>query len=321
MLAARVHAWGEPPVVEEVDDPVPRDDEALVRVSAGAVGHVDSDIMGGGFSRHPPLPYVPGVEGAGTVVRSAVNPEGMQVWFRGAGLGTVANGTWSELAAVREVALMPVPEGVAPVVAGTFFTAATSAHAALHDVGEVRAGERVAVRGAAGAVGSLATQLAIRAGAAEVVGVVSGPNRPVPDGARSVVTGPDLAERVRAGGDGVDLLIDTVGGSGVEDLIEAVAPGGRIVLVGYTAGTRTELDLSRLMHRDVRLLPLNMFRRERAAREAAPELLDSLANGSLTLTVTTFPLREVGRALDALASGAFAGRIALEPGSMRESRR
>jgi NADPH2:quinone reductase len=127
------------------------------------------------------------------------------------------------------------------------------------------------------------------------------------------VTGPDLAERVRAGGDGVDLLIDTVGGSGLEDLVEAVAPGGRIVLVGYTAGTRTELDLSRLMHRDVRLLPLNMFRRERAARAAAAGLLEQLARRELSLEVTTFPLADVGRALEALERGTVSGRIALVP--------
>jgi NADPH:quinone reductase len=313
MLAARIHAWGEPPVVQEVDDPVTGDDEALVRVAAAAVGHVDRDIMGGGFFRHPPLPYVPGVEGAGFVVRSARFPEGAEVWFRGAGLGTVTNGTWAELAAVREVALMPVPAGVELPVAGTFFSAATSAHVALYDVGEIRPGERVAVRGAAGAVGALAVQLAIRAGASDVVGVVSRPDRAIPDGARQLVAGPGLADELRGEGDGVDLLVDTVGGAGLEELVQGVAPGGRIVLVGYTAGTRTELDLSRLMQRDVRLLPLNMIRRERAARAAAGELLEELGRGELRLEVTTFPLADVERALDALASGEVSGRVALVP--------
>jgi NADPH2:quinone reductase len=182
---------------------------------------------------------------------------------------------------------------------------------ALHDVGELRAGERVAVRGAAGAVGSLAVQLALRAGAGEVLGIVSRPDRSVPAGARAVVAGPDAADEV--GGEGVDLLVDTVGGPGLEGLIQAVAPGGRIVLVGYTAGTRTELDLSRLMQRDVRLLPLNMIRREHAARAAAGELLAQLARGDLTLEVTTFPLTEVGRAVAALAGGDASGRIALIP--------
>ena len=314
MLAARVHALGEPPVVEEVADPVPRDDEALIRVSAGAVGHVDRDIMGGGFVRHPPLPYVPGVEGAGAVVRSAAIPEGTHVWFRGAGLGTVANGTWSELAAVREVALMPVPEGVEPMVAGTFFTAATSAHAALHDVGEIRAGERVAVRGAAGAVGSLATQLAILAGAGEVVGVVSGPDRPVPDGRplgrdgpRSRGTRPRRrrrrgppdrhGRRFRSGGPDRGRRSRAAGSCWSATPPE---PGPSWTCPASCTAT-------------FRLLPLNMFRREHAARAAASGLLEQLARGELSLEVTPFPLAEVGRALEALERGTVSGRIALVP--------
>jgi NADPH2:quinone reductase len=83
--------------------------------------------------------------------------------------------------------------------------------------------------------------------------------------------------------------------------------------LGSTAGARTELDTLRLMQCDVGLLPLNMIRRESAARSAAPGLLAQLADGDLTLGVTTFPLREVGRALEALASGDVPGRIALEP--------
>jgi NADPH2:quinone reductase len=316
MLAARVVAWGRPPVVGEVDDPVPGEAEALVRVAVAAVGHVDAHIMSGEFYRRPPLPYVPGVEGAGTVVSSERVPAGAEVWFRGAGLGTVRNGTWAELAAVREVALMPVPAGVALEVAGTFFTAATSASVALHDVGEVRPGERVAVRGAAGAVGSLAVQLALADGVEDVIGLVSRPERArsVPAGARAVVAGgPEVAELLRGGGDGVDLLVDTVGGPGLGDLVEGIAPGGRIVLVGYTAGVRTDLDLSRLMQRDVRLLPLNMVRRERDARNVAGVLLERLDRGELTLEVTTFPLAEVGAALSALAGGDVSGRIALLP--------
>ncbi|MFL5798665.1 MAG: zinc-binding alcohol dehydrogenase family protein [Actinomycetota bacterium] len=316
MRAAVVRMWGELPTVEEVDDPVPEPGEAQVRVAAAAVGHVDLDIMRGGFYRHPALPYVPGVEGSGTVLASERFPQGAEVWFRGAGLGTVTDGTWAELAAVREVALMPVPDGVPLPVAGCFFSAATSAHAALHDVGRVRPGERVAVRGAAGGVGSLAVQLAQRAGAAEVVGIVSRPGRAgaLPEGTRAVVgSGAAIVEEVRAEGDGVDLMVDTVGGPGLAELVEGVAPGGRIVLVGYTAGVRTEIDLSRLMQRDVRLLPLNMIRREREARAVAAELLGQLGRGELTLEVTTFPLAEVRRALDALERGTARGRLVLEP--------
>jgi NADPH:quinone reductase len=104
-----------------------------------------------------------------------------------------------------------------------------------------------------------------------------------------------------------------VGGPGLSKLIECVAPGGRIVLVGYTAGTTTEIDLSRLMQREVRLLPMSMIRREAAARAIAADLLRELGEGMLRLDVTTYPLERVNDALELAASGAARGRIVLEP--------
>jgi NADPH2:quinone reductase len=67
------------------------------------------------------------------------------------------------------------------------------------------------------------------------------------------------------------------------------------------------------MQRDVRLLPLNMIRRERRACSVADDLLELLRLGRLRLPVSTFPLREIVRALEALGSGAVRGRVAVEP--------
>lgn len=64
MLAARIHGWGAPPVVEEVPDPVPADGESLLRVTAAAVAHIDLTVASGTLAFRPELPYVPGTEGA-----------------------------------------------------------------------------------------------------------------------------------------------------------------------------------------------------------------------------------------------------------------
>ena len=122
----------------------------------------------------------------------------------------------------------------------------------------------------------------------------------------------NAADLLRAAGLTVDLLVDTMGGPGLAGLLRSVAPGGRAVLVGYVSGTRLELDLSRdLIQRDVSLLPVNMLRRQRAAREAAEALLPRLARGELTLPVTRYPLAEAPAALAALARGRVTGRLAL----------
>lgn len=95
-------------------------------------------------------------------------------------------------------------------------------------------GERVAVRGAAGAVGSIAVQLALAARARDVPALVrtSATLGFVPPGATALVADdPDVLDRLRADG-GVDLLVDTVGGHGLAELVEAMRPGGRIALVG-----------------------------------------------------------------------------------------
>ncbi|MGZ5236053.1 MAG: zinc-binding dehydrogenase, partial [Caldimonas sp.] len=110
-----------------------------------------------------------------------------------------------------------------------------------------------------------------------------------------------------------DLLVDAVGGPPLATLFARLVPGGRAVLVGYTAGRRVELDLAELMQRDVRLLPLNMLRREAEARAAAPELLARLADGRLVLSLRLFALARAAEAMAWIAERGHRGRAVLTP--------
>jgi NADPH:quinone reductase-like Zn-dependent oxidoreductase len=153
-------------------------------------------------------------------------------------------------------------------------------------------------------VGSLAAQLALRAGAAEVQALVGRPEKVglVARGAR-VVDAPDR----------VDLLIDTVGGAALPQRIAGVRPGGRAVLVGYTAGTDVTFALPSLLATAVRLLPLSMLEWGPRIGARADELLTLLQRGELTLPVERRPLRELAGALADLRSGRVVGRIVLVP--------
>jgi NADPH2:quinone reductase len=304
MKAVRVHAWNEPPRVEEVPEPVAAPGTSLVRMQAATVGHIDRTVWSGQFLRHPPLPYVPGVEGAGVVVASERFAPGQRVWLRGAGLGILRAGTWREVIAAPDDALGVLPEGVAMALGSAFFSPCTSAWVALHDVGQVQAGEEVLVCGASGAVGSIACQLAREAGAR----------------VRAVVFDAAQAARLPAGVEAVaaqelkpeaELLLDTVGGTALPVALRGVAPGGRAVLVGYAGGTQTQLSLPELLQRDVALLPLNMLRREAAGRAAAPALLERIAQGKLELAVREFPLAQAGEALAWIATRGHGGRAVL----------
>jgi NADPH2:quinone reductase len=306
MKAVRVRAWGEPPRIEELPEPAIAAGRSLVRMHAATVGHIDRTVWSGSFLRHPPLPYVPGVEAAGVVVASDRFAPGRRVWLRGAGLGIARDGTWRELIDAPDAALGELPDGVSMALGSAFFSPCTSAWLALHEVGQVRAGERVLVSGASGAVGSVAFQLAREAGA-EVRAVVY-------DEAQAARLAGDIdavqADRLQAE---ADLLLDTVGGNALPQALRGVKPGGRAVLVGYAGGTETRLDLPELLQRDVALLPLNILRREAAARAAAPQLLERIADGRLQLAVREFPMDQAEKALQWIATRGHGGRAVLTP--------
>ena len=291
MKAMRIHAWGEAPRLEDLPEPAPRPGRTLVRMAATTASHLDRSIAAGGFLRHPPLPYVPGVEASGTVLQSDRFVVGSRVWLRGAGLGTVEDGTWRETISAPDAALGELPDAIAMPLGAAFFSPCTAAWVALFGVGALQPGERVLISGASGAVGSIALQLAQAAGA------------------RVAIAG-DADDDTSAA---FDLLIDAVGGPPLAGLLTRLVPGGRAVLVGYTAGRRVELDLAELMQRDIRLLPLNMLRREAEARAAAPALLARLADGRLQLALRTFALSQAAEAMDWIAQRGHRGRAVLTP--------
>jgi len=261
-------------------------------MQAATVGHIDRTVWRGSFLRHPPLPYTPGVEAAGVVIASGRFAAGQRVWLRGSGLGTLFDGTWCEQIDAPDEALGLLPDALPMAVGAAFFSPTTSAWVALHDVAKLQAGEQVLVTGASGAVGSLAVQLARELGC--TVRAVD-PNAAAPPPASA------------------DLLIDTVGGGVLSAALPAVRPGGRAVLIGYTAGPTLQLDIAHFLQRDVALLPLNMFRREAAGRAAAPELLARLADGRLHLEVRSFALADAAVALEWIAQRGHRGRAVLVP--------
>jgi NADPH2:quinone reductase len=312
MRAVRVTEWGTPVIVDDIAAPAPAPGHTLVRVHAATVGHVDRTIWSGAFLRHPPLPYTPGVEAAGVVVASDTFDVGDRVWIRGGGLGTATDGTWADFVLAPDASVGQLPADVSFELGSAFFSPCTSAWVAIHTIGELSAGQRVVITGATGAVGAVAVQLACDAGA-EVVATVSRADRldALPSGVTGVVVGGDAtagAEAMEA-----DLLVDTVGGGVLTAVLPWIRPGGRAVLVGYLAGPAVEIDLPAFMQRDVSLHPLNMIRREPQGRLVAGELLARLADGRLSLDVTSFPLDEAAVALDWLVEPGHSGRAVLTP--------
>jgi NADPH:quinone reductase len=297
-----------PRIVERPVSPRPRG-ETLVRVHAAQVGHLDLGVIDGRFGILPTPPFVPGTEACGTVVASDTHPAGALVRVRGAGVGLRRDGGWAEHVAVPDEAVLSVPEGTDPALACCFFSPAATAWTALHDVAVITETERVVVTGAAGAVGSLAVQLAVRAGA-EVIGVVGRAAKlaRVPAGAKAVLAADLSAETL---GEPADALVDTVGGPVLATALGLVRPGGRAALVGYTAGREFGVDLADFLLADVALLPVNLMSRARGLASVADRLLAEITAGELVLPIERYGLDRLDEAVGRLRTGAAVGKVAL----------
>jgi len=312
---------GAPPRLDDLPEPTAGQDETLVEIEAAAVGHLDLTVAAGEFPFRPPAPYVPGTDGAGRVLASGSFETGTRVWIRGGGVGLLRNGCWAERVVVPDSSVHLLSEDIPPALAATFFVPASTAHLAVHGIGRFSHGERVAVRGGAGAVGALAVQIALAAGAGEAIAIVRSAAQAarVPAGASARVA-PTTAELAQLAGAAFDLVIDTVGGPDFAALLPTLRPGGRIVLVGYVGGVVAELPLTLLIGQDVQLLPVNGLRHEeRAFTAVAPGLLRDFAHGELDLPVRTHPFAALDSAIEDVRSGG-GGRVALLVGDARDGR-
>ncbi|MCC7250727.1 zinc-binding alcohol dehydrogenase family protein [Hyphomicrobium sp.] len=311
MNALSIHAFGEPPRLGDRPAPETREGEVLVRLEATVLSRHDLDVARGRLPHHPPLPYVPGLEGAGRVIAAGPGVdcgrirEGALVRVYGGGLGANRPGTWSELVACPARAVTPVPDGIEAVVAAACGSVALTAASAL-DLGRLAPGERLGVTGGSGAVGSLVLQLAHGRGVRGCVAWLRSREyaSALPPGTQLVLPGGDPpTERV-------DLLVDTVGGSQLPARLRSVRSGGRAVLIGYTAGSTVTFDLRNLLDGDVEVLPLNM-RRRRLPDGLEAQLLNEFACGRLAVATEVVGLDDVAEALNRLDAGEVAGRLVL----------
>jgi NADPH:quinone reductase-like Zn-dependent oxidoreductase len=229
----------------EVDKPVPKADEVLVKVLASSVNAADWHVLRGKplFSRATlgllrPKHQILGGDVAGRV--EAVG-EGVTRFKPGdevyANLLDHGYGGFAEYVSVPVSVMSLKPAQLSFEEAAAVPMAATTALQGLGHHGELRPSQQVLINGATGGVGSFAVQIA-KASGAEVTGVTSTPNL---DLVRSLGADHVLdytATDFTRGGGRYDLILDTVGNRSVPDLKRALAPGGRAAVTGFTSVAR-----------------------------------------------------------------------------------
>jgi len=294
----------------------------LVDVAAAGVSFPEVLQTRGEYQVKPPLPFVPGSEVAGTV-RSAPDGSALEPGQRVAAFPML--GGFAEVAVAPEFLTFPLPDELDDRQGAALILNYHTAWFALVLRGRLKAGETVLVHGAAGGVGTASIQVAKGIGA-KVIAVVSTDEkeRVARDaGADEAVRsdGPWRDEAKELSGGGVDLVLDPVGGDRFTDSLRSLAEGGRLVVVGFTAGSIPEVRVNRLLLNNTEVIGAGwgafVIGKPDVNREIGAELAKLIGSGvARPLVGASFPLSVAGaiEALELIDGRGATGKIVLDVG-------
>jgi len=327
MRAVVCDRLGDPSVLKiesrPIPDPGPHD--VVVKVAAAAVNFPDILTVSGEYQHKPELPFVPGMEGAGTV--HAVGAE-VRGWRPGDKVVFgIRPGAFAEYAKVTGAgSLMRLPAGWSFAEGAGFRIAATTAYHSLVQRAQLRKREVLLVHGAAGGVGMAAVQLGKHLGAQVIA--TGGDDRRL-----AIVRehGADLVVNYRTAdfvavvkgmtdGRGADVIFDPVGGEVLEKSMHAAAYGARLLVVGFASGGPTRIMSNHVL---IKALTIMGVRAGETARRLAPEWGRAYAEELPRLAAAgimrphishRFPMERAADAFRVLLDRQVAGKAVIEMG-------
>jgi NADPH2:quinone reductase len=311
--AARLRKHGKPLVVEAVELPEPGEDEVRIELQFAGVNPIDRYIAEGRVAPDGPLPRTLGGEASGTA-------DGRPVLVAGEGLGAARDGLWAQAAVVPVGAVIALPDGVETREAAAMGIAGLTALKVVRELGKVDAEDRVLVLGASGGVGSMIVSLCHAAGATVWGQTGSADKVPLIEehGAeRVLVAGVETLAGELAGFEPT-VVLDPLGGGFVAPVLDALAPRGRLISYGVSAGAEVQMNLQVLYRKMISLLGYGGTLLTRAERRPGLEAaLEALRSGALRVRVDeVLPLEEVNDAFRRLVERRVQGKLLLGLGGI-----
>jgi NADPH2:quinone reductase len=323
MRAALVTRLDGPDAIElgEVDEPTGdgSKNEVVIEVHAAGVAFPDALLTRGLYQHRPEPPFVLGAEIAG-VVRSAPDDAGVRPGDRVVGL-TMLTGGMAEVAVLTPDRTFKLPDNVSfESGAGVLFNDMT-VYFALTVRGRLQAGETVLVHGAAGGIGTSALRLASVLGASRIIAVVSSEEKAqiaTAAGATDVVLAEGFKDAAKelTSGRGVDIVVDPVGGDRFTDSLRSLAPGGRLLVIGFTGGEIPTVKVNRLLLNNIDVVGVGWGAwagtHPGALTEQWTALERLLSSGKLTAPEpVVYPLEEAAAAVASLENRTAKGKVVL----------
>jgi len=316
--AIRIHEDGGPEVLryEDVDDPVPADDQVLVELRAASMNHLDVWIRKGLPS--VPKPRILGADGAGVIAgtdeRVVINPGIIENGTTHI-IGETRDGTHAELIAVPRDYVHPIPGDLSFEEAAAFPLVFETAYRMLVTRARVQEGEWVLIWGIGGGVATAALAIANAVGAKTVVTSSSDAKLEQARGfgADAVVnhdSGDVVALVKETTGGGAHVVVDDVGDATWKRTLDAARPEGRVVVCGATTGPNPPAALHRIWWKQLSILGSTM-----GTPDDFQGVYDLIAAGRIRPVVdSVFPLADARAAHERLEAGEQLGKIVLSIG-------
>jgi NADPH2:quinone reductase len=320
MRAQQLHSLDGPAGLHLVDLELPADeDRVLIDVKTSGVSFPELLFTYGRYQVRPELPFVPGVEVAGTVLR-APSGSGFAVGDRVCAFTHF--GGWAEQAEAA-VNLTFKLNPALDLAAGAALV--MNYHTAYHCLavrGRTQAGEWVLVHGAAGGLGTAGIQVAIGLGARVIAVVSTEAKAEVARAAGAdqvIIFGDEWLSETRELTDdhGIDVVFDVVGGPRFLDSLRSLAPGGRLVVVGFADGEIPEVRTNRLLMTNTEVVGAAWGHWVECFPDSAlpaGRAIDAMVDAGVIHPVVghRFGLAEIGEALRTLERRDAIGKVILE---------
>jgi putative PIG3 family NAD(P)H quinone oxidoreductase len=323
MRAVTITDPGGPEVlsVASVPDPVPAAGEVLIEVVAAGLNRADLLQRQGLYPPPPGAPPYPGMECSGRI--AALGP-GVTGWRAGDEVcALLAGGGYAELVAVPAGQVLPVPDGVTVRDAAALPEAVCTVYSNVVQRGLLAEGETLLVHGGASGIGTLAIQLArcLKARVACTAGSPSKLERCRQLGADLAISyrDEDFVEAIRdfTDGRGADVILDLMGAAYLDRNVRALAPDGRLVIIGLQGGARAELDINALLRKRCSVHATSLRGRPPAQKAeivaaVREHVWPLVAAGQIEPVISAvLPLADAARAHELMEEGGHVGKILL----------
>jgi NADPH2:quinone reductase len=323
MKAIVCNSYGPPEnlALEELDEPVAGDNQAVVDVYAASLNFPDTLQIQGKYQFQPPMPFTPGSEVGGIIRSTGPGLQGFKPGDRV--MATPSIGGMAEQVVVDAPGLRGIPDNMDFKTAASFAMVYTTSYHALKQRADLQPGETLLVLGASGGVGLTAVELGKLMGAKVIAAASSDEKlqfvqRFKPDHTINYGDG-ELKEKVKAltDGRGADVIYDPVGGDLFDQCTRCINWNGRLLVVGFTSGRIPEYkaNLALLKGSSMVGVFLGRFRKEEpeAYEQNFKELLTMYAEGKLQPVVTqSFPMEDYIAAFNVFAQRRVMGKVVLE---------